>query len=147
VFPTQNKCQIFPEKTCKKPDVPNVRRTNLEEGDPLLFSVSLQWTPPPPAQKPDTDGRRDKMSGSENVWSKGNEKLNTNLLLLYFVLFTRIGKGEEDDDMHAANIIMQNKHYDMSRLVDDEYDDLGDAPTRKSGDAGGENKSTNRHLT
>lgn len=49
--------------------------------------------------------------------------------------------------MYATNIIMQNTHYEMSGPMEDEYDDLGDAPTRKSGDAGGENKSTNRHLT
>ncbi|XP_044361090.1 uncharacterized protein [Triticum aestivum] len=56
-------------------------------------------------------------------------------------------KAEEDADMHAANITMQqNQHCDMSRRVDDKYDDSVHAPTRKSGDAGEENNSTNRHI-
>lgn len=46
------------------------------------------------------------------------------------------GKAEEDADMHAANIIMQNQHCGMSRRVEDKYDDSVHAPTRKSGDSG-----------
>ncbi|XP_037461947.1 CWF19-like protein 2 [Triticum dicoccoides] len=55
-------------------------------------------------------------------------------------------KGEENADLHATNIIIQNKHYDMSRCVEDEYEDLGDAPRSKSRDARVEKKSTHRHI-
>jgi hypothetical protein len=43
-------------------------------------------------------------------------------------------------------MIIQNKHYNVSRCVEDEYDDLGDAPRRKSKDTGEEEKSTHRHI-
>jgi hypothetical protein len=54
-------------------------------------------------------------------------------------------KGEGNDDLRAANEIIHNKHYNVSRSVEDEYD-FGDAPTRKSKCAHEEKRSTHGHI-
>ncbi|KQK13288.1 hypothetical protein BRADI_1g09173v3 [Brachypodium distachyon] len=54
-------------------------------------------------------------------------------------------KGEKDADLHAADLIVRSKHYNMSRSVEDEYN-LGDAPRRKSKEAHEEKSTTHTHI-